>query len=127
VRKIHALPIAGAIAGLVLAVGVPQVAAATTDNAAAVSSVYCQTANYDSYFKLFLHGVITPGGGPLCYDGHGTITLNRTNVVKVDSGAHSGQFTYRIPPSDLVRTFAFTPGQTVSFPQGVQVLSLTLR
>ncbi|MGH3624273.1 MAG: hypothetical protein ACRDQ5_21215 [Sciscionella sp.] len=128
-RKRYALPIVGAVAGLALAIGAPQATATTATAAtqnAGVTQVFCETPNGASYFKLYLRGVITPGGGPVCYDGKGTARLNLNHVVRFDSGAHSGQFTYRFPPSDAVRTMRFGPHQVGYTPEGVEVLTLTL-
>lgn len=91
-----------------------------------VHSVYCQTPQFNTYVKFSTPGTITPGGGPVCYTGNGTVPLDLQGVQRFCSGAHSGSFQYRDQPGLPISYQPFTPGQSEQFPTPVEVISLTI-
>ncbi|MGH3856739.1 MAG: hypothetical protein ACRDR6_25285 [Pseudonocardiaceae bacterium] len=102
--------------------------AATTQQ---VNPVYCQTLQFANYVKFATPTRQTPGGGPVCYDGTGTASIDLTEVTRFFAGAHSGSFQYRQRPegsfTDHVIAYRpFTPGQEQDFTSAVDVISLTI-
>lgn len=121
------------LGGVVLAVGL--VAGATSSAWAApapaaapggVHQVYCQTPQYETYVKFRVQ-TATPGGGPLCYTGVGTASIDLHGVTWFDSGAHSGSFEYRTEPGLPIFLKTFQPHQSMQFSAPSEVISLTIR
>lgn len=92
-----------------------------------VRSVFCQTQQFNSYVKFSTPGTVTPGGGPVCYTGIGTASIDLHGVTRFWAGAHSGSFQYRDRPGLPIIVRPFTSGQSQQFNQPVEVLRLTIK
>jgi hypothetical protein len=90
-----------------------------------VHEVFCQTPQFPRYVKFRTPASPTPGGGPVCYDGIGTATINLTGVTDFSAGAHRGAFQYRYHPELPVINRTFSPGQEQRL-SAVEVISLTI-